>query len=111
MGKARKHGRRLMIRGAVGKAISQFATTPLPLWLDSLRSLSLLPSLMGEDYACCPAGGSNREALPAAAASLGIGVFEHEPSRKVIRSGEHRSELQSLMRITNAGFSLKKKKK
>src|SRR3546814_11395654 len=51
MGKARKHGRRLMIRGAVGKAISQFATTPLPLWLDSLRSLSLLPSLMGEDYA------------------------------------------------------------
>src|SRR3546814_16211680 len=84
MGKARKHGRRLMIRGAVGKAISQFATTPLPLWLDSLRALSLLPSLMGEDYACCPAGGSNREALPAAAASLGIVVFDHAPSRKVI---------------------------
>src|SRR3546814_3632066 len=104
MGKARKHGRRLMIRGAVGKAISQFATTPLPLWLDSLRSLSLLPSLMGEDYACCPAGGSNREALPAAAASLGIGVFEHE------RSEEHTSELQSLMRISYAVFCLKKKK-
>src|SRR3546814_19299592 len=56
MGKARKHGRRLMIRGAVGKAISQFATTPLPLWLDSLRSLSLLPSLMEIGSASCREG-------------------------------------------------------
>src|SRR3546814_6246872 len=34
-----------------------------------------------------------------------------EPTRKIVRSEEHTSELQSLMRISYAVFCLKKKKK
>src|SRR3546814_1454231 len=42
----------------------------------------------------------------------GVGVRDRlEPGRKPVRSDEHTSELQSLMRISYAVFCLKKKKK
>src|SRR3546814_2135960 len=39
----------------------------------------------------------------------GIGRLRHMPQRRVARSEEHTSELQSLMRISYAVFCLKKK--
>src|SRR3546814_10198467 len=40
---------------------------------------------------------------------LRIGVDRHEPAGELVRSEEHTSELQSLMRISYAVFCLKKK--
>src|SRR3546814_2727701 len=82
---------------------------------------------------CCPCGGASRElaaeAAPSGGRCSGICIVEEsglsretsliqrrgslllQPLAALARSEEHTSELQSLMRISYAGFCLKKKKK
>src|SRR3546814_3215773 len=50
------------------------------------------------------------EAVAAAAATLGRRTMDAERLADLLRSEEHTSELQSLMRISYAVFCLKKKK-
>src|SRR3546814_10583091 len=64
-------------------------------------------SIADADYAAAGAGiGSRAETLKGANIILGI----QGPDPKSLRSEEHTSELQSLMRISYAVFCLKKKK-
>src|SRR3546814_1828143 len=72
---------------------------------DLARAVALAQSLGDEHYSSSCLGGSASPALlPSPAGALFFGS-------KVMRSEEHTSELQSLMRISYAVFCLKKKKK
>src|SRR3546814_3658716 len=66
---------------------------------------------------CRPHAGHRRRGLQALAAAVRRGAFQQardhrqRGGRRSLRSEEHTSELQSLMRISYAVFCLKKKKK
>src|SRR3546814_10580539 len=81
----------------------------------SVGGMALLAMLLGVLLLCLPGGRS--DAAPAARTYVGVascaGSTCHgrmEGDGKVVRSEEHTSELQSLMRISYAVFCLKKKK-
>src|SRR3546814_4682502 len=52
-----------------------------------------------------------REAILADIDAMREAAFDHPPAKRALRSEEHTSELQSLMRISYAVFCLKKKNK
>src|SRR3546814_4530368 len=77
------------------------------------------PDLGAKDLVLEPSCGIGAflRAIPATTSAIGVeidperaAIARQRSGRPVIRSEEHTSELQSLMRISYADFSLKKKK-